>query len=574
MSIAFPQSRSIAAVERSARTSTKPGSLCISQEMLTLLVTVFFSLSANRTFFSKVAETGALEGVEGKLLVVALFLAITALHWLLLLLLSSRFTIKPITVALLLTTALAGDFMSRYTVYLDPDMVRSILHTDLKEGGELVSFGLLPSLLIFGVLPSIFVWRASIRRRPWIRAIGIRVCAVAAAITIATGTIVLAYQPLASLMRNHPELRYLIAPGNYLVSLAKVIKGKRAAGPRMPVGLDAFSTPRPPASKPRLLVIVVGETVRADNWGLNGYARQTTPKLSARRDLINFPHTTACGTATEVSLPCMFSPWGRHAFDPVKVKHSQSLLHVLEHAGIPTLWLDNQTGCKDVCDGLAFESYEHAHVPGHCNDEGCLDSVLLKGLSDAVVKQSRDQVVILHQLGNHGPAYFKRYPPQYELYVPACKSIDLDRCTRQEILNAYDNAILYTDSLLAELINTLAAMPDRDTALIYLSDHGESLGEGGLYLHGLPYAIAPDTQKHVPMLAWLSSGFAHSHDVDRDCLVRRAQLPASHDNLFHSVLGLMGVQTKDRLPELDLFAACLLPTADLAKRATTPASGS
>jgi lipid A ethanolaminephosphotransferase len=209
-----------------------------------------------------------------------------------------------------------------------------------------------------------------------------------------------------------------------------------------------------------------------------------------------------------------------------------------------------------VCDGLAFESFEHGNVPDACTKDGCLDEAMLHDLPARIAAQPGDQVIVLHQLGNHGPAYYARYPAWLRRFVPDCQTPDLNKCSRDEIVNAYDNAVLYTDEFLARTIAVLGEQNGRDTALIYLSDHGESLGENGLYLHGVPYAIAPDTQTHVPMLVWLSPQFAASRGVDMNCLRARGSEAVSQDNLFHSVLGLMQVQTPEYQRNLDLFARC------------------
>lgn len=527
-------------------------------ETVALLASLFFSTFSNIAFFRAVVATGALHGSGGVLTAVSLFVAITALHWLLLGMLLTRRSAKPLLTVLLLVTALAARFMSQYTVYLDDDMLRNILHTDSKESRELVSLALLPWLLTFGVLPSLLLWRVRLRVRPWRQALLLRAGWLLLAAVLAGGAMLVSFSHLSALFRNHREVRHLITPGNYLVSLGRVLAHERADRhtPRTPIGTQARVVGRAPGAPPRLLVIVVGETVRAQNWGLNGYARQTTPQL-AQLQPVNFPDVRACGSATEVSLPCMFSPWGRADYDADRIKHSQSLLHVLEHAGIPTLWRDNQTGCKGVCDGLAFESFEHANEAEVCSAEGCLDEVLLRGLDAAIARRPGDQVVVLHPLGNHGPSYFRRYPPRLRRYLPACEHDDLGQCSRDEIVNAYDNAILYADDFLARTVKQLTAVRDRDTALIYLSDHGESLGEDGLYLHGIPYAIAPDTQTRVPLLMWFSDRFAAHRGLDLGCLQQRAQAPASQDHLFHSVLGLMQVATKEYRPERDLFNGCV-----------------
>ena len=328
--------------------------------------------------------------------------------------------------------------------------------------------------------------------------------------------------------------------------------------PKAPIARDAVAAARPAGSRPRLLVVVVGETVRAQNWGLNGYARQTTPEL-AQIGVINFPDMHSCGTSTEVSLPCMFSQIGRRQYDEKTIRGQQSLLNVFDRVGISTLWRDNQSGCKGVCEGTAFESLTDATDPSLCKDGRCMDEVLLKGLDAEVRAKPGDRVVVLHQLGNHGPSYFQRYPDNFRKFTPPCQNPELGNCTPQQIVNAYDNAVLYTDHFLARAIHELQAMDDYDTALVYVSDHGESLGEKGLYLHGVPYAIAPAEQTSVPMVMWFSQRFAAARGLDTRCLADRARQRTDHDVLFSSLLGLLQVKTQAYVPTEDVFAGCVQP---------------
>ncbi|HWI77934.1 MAG TPA: sulfatase-like hydrolase/transferase, partial [Ramlibacter sp.] len=376
------------------------------------------------------------------------------------------------------------------------------------------------------------------------------------------------------LMRNHREVRHLITPGNVVASLAGNIWGraKRPAGQGLlAVGEDAKATPAPAGRKPQLFVLVVGETARAQNFSLNGYPRETNPEL-ARRHVINFPNATSCGTSTEVSLPCMFSPYGRAHYDEEKIVTHQSVLHVLARAGVNVLWRDNQSGCKGVCEGLPEEQLDRAAVEGLCADGQCLDEILLHGMDQVLRDKSGNLLVVMHQLGSHGPAYFKRYPAQFRKFTPACETDDLRRCSPQEIVNAYDNSLLYTDFFLGKVIDFLdRAQKTHDTAMLYVSDHGESLGEGGLYLHGVPWAIAPDVQTHVPFVVWLSPGFAQSQALDAQCLATRARTHAvSHDYLFHTLLGVFGVQTRVYDPALDLFAPCRGGGAGITAAGTKP----
>jgi lipid A ethanolaminephosphotransferase len=159
-------------------------------------------------------------------------------------------------------------------------------------------------------------------------------------------------------------------------------------------------------------------------------------------------------------------------------------------------------------------------------------------------------------LGNHGPAYSRRYPADFRKFEPTCESPELSDCSPAEIVNSYDNAILYTDHVLAGIIHYLQAKTDRNAGLIYLSDHGESLGEAGIYLHGLPYGISPDVQREVPMLFWLSNGLERAAGVSHACLKQGSRAAVAHDHLFHSVLGLLQVESAAREDSLDLFAHC------------------
>ena len=528
----------------------------ISLEFLALLVSLFFSVFCNAAFWHAYVDASGAAAAHSWMTAISLFIAITGLNMLLLCIVLNRWTVKPLLTVLLVGTAFAVYYMNQYRVYLDPDMIRNVLHTESKESRELITPSLFLPLFLYAALPIALLWPVRVRLQPLGRALLRRAATLVAAAVVTAGATLLSYQDISALMRNHKEIRHLITPGNYLVSIARVVADGSAAAslPRLTVGADARVVGRAPG-KPRLLVVVVGETVRAQNWGLNGYSRQTTPELS-RLDVLNYRDVTACGSSTEVSLPCMFSAQGRRNYDKQEIKRSESLLHVLEHAGIATLWRDNQTGCKGVCEQLAFESFLDAQIPEYCDKQRCLDEVLLHDLKQQVDMRSGDQVVVLHQLGNHGPSYFSRYPAAFKRFIPVCQTPQLGDCSQAEIRNAYDNAILYTDHFLGATIAFLQAQTSRDTAMIYVSDHGESLGENNLYLHGVPYRIAPETQLKVPMVMWLSSGLVADRGIDTQCLRKTLVAPASHDNLFSSVLGLMQVETQAYDRNQDLFAPC------------------
>lgn len=419
-----------------------------SVDTLLLLSSLFWAVAGNTLFFSAALQGRSWNQPAAWAWALALGVMVVGLHVLVLAPLANRWTVKPLLTLLIVTSALATYYMQRYGVYFDPSMVRNVLATDLSESRELLTPSLLPHLLGYAVLPLVLLWRVDIRPVPLPRAVFRRLAVMAVAAAATVVAVVTVYQPLASLMRNHKEVRYLITPANYLWSAAAVglAQAKGAAAPRQALGLDAQPGPSWTAkAKPRLLVLVVGETARAANWGLNGYARQTTPEL-AQLPVINFSQVGSCGTNTEVSVPCMFAPVGRRDYDEARIQGSESLLHVLARAGVDVHWRDNQSGCKGVCDGLSMDYVEKIPAAATlCSQGRCLDEGLLIDLDQRLAQVQGTQILVLHQLGNHGPSYFRRYPDAFRKFLPDCRNDDLQRCSAEEIVNAYDNALLYTD---------------------------------------------------------------------------------------------------------------------------------
>jgi len=523
-------------------------------ETLALLASAVFTLLCNATFWHTLLTLRPPASWADWRLPLCAALLLTGLQWLMLLLVTGRRIIKPLLMLLTLPTAAAVYFMNTYAVHLDPPMLRNLVETDIKEAGELLAPGMLLYVL-YAVIAIGLISRFDIRRVNWRQAALTRAAALLAALGMSAAGLWLASAELIPAIREHKELRYLVTPANYLYSLGRVLTAQVAA----PGTAQARERIAPDAQrgdgarKPLALVLVVGETVRAANWGLNDYERQTTPELAARQ-VINFPEVTSCGTDTAISLPCMFSLIGRQRYDESAIRRQESLLHVLQRVGVSVRWRENQSGCKGVCDGLPVDNLAHAKIPGLCDGERCFDEVLLNGLPQIIENAAGDIIVILHMLGNHGPAYFRRYPENFRQWTPTCDTTDLARCSREALVNTYDNAVLYTDHVLAQAIDQLAQITSHDTALLYVSDHGESLGEKGLYLHGMPYAIAPAEQTRVPMIFWLSPAVAAG--LPAGCLARRAAQPASHDHLFHTVLKLFAVDTVAYNPQLDLLADC------------------
>lgn len=534
-------------------------------EALILLSALWLTLTANHAFW--LAVLGERDGASIGTWLSALGIAtvLSALHFLVAALTLPNRLLKAGLSLLIATAAFASFYIGKFHIVIDSSMIGNVMNTDLAEAKELITPDLFLHLALFLVFPLWLLWTARLRPEASVRqALLRRLGWSAVALAVGCGALAMSFKDLAPLMRLHKEIRYLATPENVLYGVARNLRPSRStliSGEKQPVGPDArLGAAWQQRERPALFVVVLGETARAANWGLHagpdGTMRQTTPEL-AQRPVIQFGNVSSCGTNTETSVPCLFSPQGRAHYDEDAIRNSESLLHVLARAGFRVVWRDNQAGCKGVCSGLETQTPDRRALPELCEGERCLDEALLQGMEQLLDDGRGNLVLVMHQLGNHGPAYFRRYPERFRRFAPTCDTADLSQCSREEIVNAYDNALLYTDHFLARSIDFLEAQKDRyDTALLYVSDHGESLGENGLFLHGLPYSIAPQEQTRVPMMLWLSDQFSRDFAVDRKCLAERATLPASHDNVFHSLLGLLDVATQAYKPELDLSAAC------------------
>jgi len=466
---------------------------------------------------------------------------------------------RPLLAFVLLASAVVAYFTSNLGARIDQAMFHNVVETNPSETAELVTPRLLLYVLGLGVLPVVFLLRAPIAYAPIATEIARKLRVAGWSALCALPIAAFYYADYASLMRNHRELRFLITPTNFLNG-TRVYLRERYTAPQVaqPIGLDAQGLrPSAPGGPHWLIVIVVGETARAANFSLGGYGRNTNPELAAQ-DVLYFTEVRSCGTSTAVSLPCMFSDLGREGFSPSRAAGRENLLDVLAHAGFEVLWRDNDAGCKGTCERVEFENLVRSTDPALCSTGECYDEILLAGLQERLDRTNRDLAIVLHMHGSHGPGYQLRYPPAFERFTPVCRTLELGDCSHEALVNAYDNTIVYTDHVLAQTIELLKRNAARfDSGLVYVSDHGESLGEDGLYLHGMPYWMAPDEQTHVPMIVWTSEGLRHRRGLDWAALSDCRNEPASHDNLFHSVLGLLDVRTSVYKPELDLFRGCV-----------------
>lgn len=517
----------------------KSPQLHLSTNQVLLAAALFLTAFANLAFFRNLAAAFA-ETPWGLLHMLSLAVVLMCATVLLLALVSFRPVLKPVLFTLFGVASLSAYFMDTYNVIIDRDMLVNAMATNPAESGDLLTPRLFLYLGLLGLLPSLVLWRVRIRPARPHQALGSRLLLGGGALVVMLALVLISSAFYAAFVREHKELRYYANPLTPLYSAYKFGK-TRLQGRTVEVQAIGEDAEIPATDIDRELVIMVlGETARADRFSLNGYARETNPEL-ARHGVISFTDVSACGTSTAISVPCMFDIYDRDEFSADKTEATENALDVLNHAGVSILWRDNNSDSKGVADRLAFQDFRSPELNPVC-DEECRDVGMLSGLSDFIDQQEDgDILIVLHQMGSHGPAYFKRYPQEFRVFAPTCESNQLDSCSESEIANTYDNTILYTDHFLGRAIELLRGYDDRfETVMLYASDHGESLGESGVYLHGLPYWLAPDAQTHVPVILWFGRNY---HDVDVDAMRQLADEPLSHDNLFHTLLGLFELDT-------------------------------
>lgn len=520
------------------------------------IVSAYFSFMLNIKFWQFVFDKVEIDSVAVAVFVITLpFFIFIPLFWFFSLIVVPKIG-KPLVMILLVLSAASDYALKNLGIVINSDMIRNFAETNLREASDFLTFHFICYVALLGVLPAIVVMKTEICFLPWKKELKNRIlCFLGGLLTI--GLIAsCSYKEYASFGRNNNRVRYYVNTFNYIYAVGRYYK-RSADAKRKFVILD--DNPKHQANEtPRVLLLLVGETARAANFSLYGYKNNTNPLLSANNEIIVFNDVASCGTSTAVSLPCMFSNMTRKKFDVTDAQFTQNLLDIAKAADYDVFWKDNDDGCKRVCKRVDNVDAKDDVKSPHCFGSYCHDDVLLEGLESRLQNIKKDTLIVLHMMGSHGPTYFKRYPDRFKKFLPACDTANLQDCTQEEIINTYDNTILYSDYIIASAVEILKRQSHLQTGMLFVSDHGESLGENNIYLHGLPYAIAPEEQKKVPMILWMSDKLQKSLQLNGGCLREKAkQEKFSHDHYFHSVLSLLSIQTKAYDQTLDLLNGCV-----------------
>ncbi len=512
-----------------------------TQTQVILLVAVFIMLTGNWAMFSRILEIYPPQLNHNVPFLISLGIFFSCLTTMFLLAVCHGRLTRWLLAFFLLGAASAAYYMDQFGVIIDVVMLENIIQTNPQELAGLVTPTLILRVIILGLIPAWLVLKYTPKANKFWLELKSRLIALGILILLLIVVVMPFTAGYTSFIREHRVTRFYANPTYFTYSVIKYVHELLTPQPSKIVTKVAQDTVNLDTNKHHELVImVVGETARADRFSLNGYHKETNPLL-AKENILSFSNVRSCGTSTGVSVPCMFSVLGRAEYDKDKALHTENALEVLSENQVEILWRDNNSDSKGVAVRLKYENFKTPTLNPACDKE-CRDIGMLSGLDNYIAtRKEKDILIVLHQMGNHGPEYHRRYPEAFAKFKPMCMTGELQNCSQEEIDNSYDNAILYTDYFLSEVIQFLKKYDgERETAMLYVSDHGESLGENGFYLHAAPYAIAPKQQTHVPAILWLGEHF----DYKMNQVMPFKDYTLSHDDVFCTLLVAFELDSK------------------------------
>lgn len=527
-----------------------------------IVVASWLAFFLNFHFFSNIHHLSSYHGLSAVLFIAMIGLVLFCLYFFVLQIISWRFTAKTVAITLIVIGGLSAYCVSELGVGITRNQIVNLMETDIHEALDLLSWHSVQWMFWTIFVPITSILFVRIKPQSFRKILLHKLIIMPISLIVLLSLTFIYYSQLAPVLREHRNLKAEISPLNTISSLSSYAKEHFKSGDKALIGFgtDAKLAPSTINKPAQLMVLVVGETARAESFSLNGYSKNTNSELS-QLDILNFSQATSCGTATAISVPCMFSGMPRQDYDAALAEHREGLLDIAQRAGYEVTWIENNSGCKRACDRvhnfvIPEDLKQKWCTAGECLDEILIDSLQLYLRQLKTNPTTQNQLVVLHQMGSHGPAYYKRYPANFKKFSPACDTNDIQNCSREALVNTYDNTIAYTDHVLAGVIQKLKQQDTYQTALWYVSDHGESTGEHGLYLHGAPYIFAPSQQTHVPMILWFSQAWQKQQPQLVPCLKQQLSLPRGQDNLFPSLLALLQINSKVINPKLNMLANC------------------
>ncbi|PAF41106.1 sulfatase-like hydrolase/transferase [Helicobacter sp. 11S03491-1] len=456
-------------------------------------------------------------------------------------LISLKISAKWIMSVLFVIAGLSQYYMKSYDITINKMIITSLFQTHLSEAKEFISVGLIGVLIGYILLPIGCLW--IIRFKPIlsfvygfynkISIIGFYIIMIIGIYFWQGGNIIFAFKSSKIIIYTLNPIAPIRSGIDYALDISQPKPEFTHVG--LDAKLDNFHK--------KIFVLVIGESARGANYFLNGYSRDTNPYTKKLDSLVNFTNFYSCGVITAISIPCMLTNYTHQTYK----KRDQSLyidniLDITQRVGYETYWISNNGGpcIGDVCDRIKHISYYN---------DGRLDAAMLEEIKNTIKNAQNNSFIVVNLHGSHGANYYKRYSKDFEIFTPVCENQELQKCKQQDIVNAYDNSIVYTDYFIYQIVTMLKTKKNFSVGMWYLSDHGESLGEYGQYMHGgMPYFLAPDVQKHIPSMIWFGEGFEEDY---KKSVAKKDKL-LNQDYLFHTLLHLLDIQTSAYQKNLDI----------------------
>lgn len=529
----------------------------LTPNQLLVITCSYLALILNLPFLTRASSAIAALENYNVLFLASLPFFLLSLMLLLQGLLAFRWITKPILILTVLVSALIFYATVTYGIVFDYGMVQNSFETDTAEVLSYINVYALGFFITFAIIPCWLIYSVKLTYQPFLKELLSRLKLLSASFGFAFLVASVFYSNYASVGRNNKDIASYIIPYKMVDSSYKYIRNHYFYPPLKFQVLDTAPSIVRANNKKHVTVMVLGETARAMSFSLNGYPKNTN-QYTEKQGVVSFSNMTSCGTATAVSVPCMFSRLDKRNYDKRIATAQQNVVDIIHLAGADVLWISNNNGsCKGVCTRVKSEQVATDTSNPLCDGEYCYDEALLKPLRAKLKNLTHENtLIVLHMIGSHGPTYFKRYPKNKRVFTPDCQRSDIQNCTQEELVNTYDNTIAYTDFVLSKVINEMATLAEEqamETSVLYVSDHGESLGEKGVYLHGLPYAFSPEEQTHIPMIYWNDK---QQTDFSLSCLAQMSGAPLSHDNVFDTLLSIMSIQSKAYINDKDSFIHC------------------
>lgn len=529
----------------------------LTTNQLLLLTCCYITLVLNLPFLMKAVYAIKLVDDYNMLFLLSLPLLLFSLSLTFQSFFAFRWITKPVLIFAILCSSLIFYCTITYGIVFDYGMIQNTVETDYAEAFSYINIYAILFFLVFGILPSLCIYHANLTYKSFFYELISRLKLMSLALGFTVLIACFFYSNYAAVGRNNKDLISYIIPYKMLDASVKFIHKQYFYPPLNFKVLDTAPSIVRDSQRKHVTVLVLGETARAQSFSLNGYEKPTN-QFTNQQNVVSFSNVSSCGTATAVSVPCLFSRLNKEDYDKRTAASQQNVVDLIHLAGADVLWISNNNGsCKGVCIRVKSQQIPTDNGNPLCDGEYCYDEALLQPLQfklDNLI--SENTLIVLHMIGSHGPTYFKRYPENKRIFMPDCRRSDIQNCTDDQLGNTYDNTIAYTDYVLSQVINKLEQVSDKlnvESSLLYISDHGESLGESGVYLHGLPYAFAPKEQTHVPMIFWADP---MQTDFNLACLNQSQDINISHDNIFDTLLSIMSVKTKAYRIDNDAFRHC------------------